>query len=148
MTTTLPPARQDAYGTDPGDPTRARMIGGVGELLPPEDVTRFVREAFSTADLDGKRVCLVVPDGTRSCPLPLLLDAAQQALAGRVNHVTVVIALGTHQGMSEEHLARHLGYQPGRSEETYPGWTIMNHESWLPNTFTTRGPSKPPGWPS
>jgi lactate racemase len=124
------------------------MIGGVGERLAPEEVKRFVQEAFSAADLDGKRVCLVVPDGTRTCPLPLLLDAAHQSLAGRANHVSVVIALGTHQGMSSEHLARHLGYQPGRSEEIYPSWTIMNHESWLPNTFTTRGPSKPPGWPS
>jgi nickel-dependent lactate racemase len=139
MTTILPPAKPSSHGTDPGDPTRARTIGGVGERLAPDEIKRFVREAFSTADLDGKRVCLVVPDGTRTCPLPLLLDAAQQALAGRANHVSVIIALGTHQGMSEEHLARHLGYQPDRSEETYPGWTIMNHESWLPDTFTPLG---------
>jgi hypothetical protein len=58
MTTTLPPARPDAYGTDPGDPVRARRIGGVGELLDPEDVTRFVQEAFSTADLDVRAVNL------------------------------------------------------------------------------------------
>jgi lactate racemase len=139
MTTILPPDKPAFHGTDPGDPARARMIGGVGERLAPGEVKRFVQEAFSAADLDGKRVCLVVPDGTRTCPLPLLLGAAQQALAGRANHVSVVIALGTHQGMSAEHLARHLGYQPGRSEDTYPGWTIMNHESWLPNTFTTLG---------
>ncbi len=139
MTTILPPAKPSSHGTDPGDPTRARTIGGVGERLAPDEIKRFVREAFSTADLDGKRVCLVVPDGTRTCPLPLLLDAAQQALAGRANHVSVIIALGTHQGMSEVHLARHLGYQPDRSEETYPGWTIMNHESWLPDTFTPLG---------
>jgi lactate racemase len=139
MTTTLPPTTPDTYGTDPGDPGRARTIGGVGELLDPEDVTRFVREAFSTADLDGKSVCLVVPDGTRTCPLPLLLGAAQQALAGRAKQVMVIIALGTHQGMTEEHLARHLGYRPGQSQEVYPGWTIVNHESWLPDTFTTLG---------
>ena len=51
----------------------------------------------------------------------------------------MVIALGTHQGMSEEHLARHLGYSAGAAEETYPGWKILNHESWLPETFTTLG---------
>jgi len=91
------------------------------------------------ADLDGKTVCLVVPDGTRTCPLPLLLRAAHEALSGRAREVTVVIALGTHQGMSEEHLARHLGYQAGDSAGTYPGWTIRNHESWLPDTCTTLG---------
>jgi hypothetical protein len=51
----------------------------------------------------------------------------------------VVIALGTHQGMSEDHLARHMGYSAGAAEETYPGWSIINHESWLPETFTTLG---------
>ena len=96
-------------------------------------------EALAGADLDGQRVCLVVPDGTRTCPLPLLLGAARDALAGRASEVTVVIALGTHQGMSEDHLARHLGYEPGESEATYPGWRILNHESWLPETFTHLG---------
>ena len=128
-----------AYGTEPGDPTRARMIGGAGQRLDPNEVTSFVVESLAAADLDGRRVCLVVPDGTRTCPLPLLLRAAHRALDGRAAGVTVIIALGTHEGMSPDHLARHLGYEPGASESTYPGWTILNHESWLPETFTTLG---------
>ncbi|HEX6760180.1 MAG TPA: hypothetical protein VF086_17500 [Propionibacteriaceae bacterium] len=47
MTTTLPSATPDAYGTGPGGPIRARTIGGVGELLTPEEVTRFVWEVTS-----------------------------------------------------------------------------------------------------
>jgi nickel-dependent lactate racemase len=115
------------------------MIGGVGQHLGTDDLFAFVANAFSTADVEGKRVCLVVPDGTRTCPLPLLMHAAHGALAGRAAEVTVVIALGTHQGMSEEHLARHLGYQGGASDRTFPGWRILNHESWLPETFVSLG---------
>jgi nickel-dependent lactate racemase len=137
--TTVTPTRQDGYGTDPGDRDRALMIGGVGERLAPEQVTRFVRDALAGADVDGRSVCLVVPDGTRTCPLPLLMRAAHDALAGRATRVTVVIALGTHQGMSADHLARHLGYDVGELDRTYPGWTVLNHESWLPETFTTLG---------
>ena len=51
----------------------------------------------------------------------------------------MLIALGTHQGMSEEQLARHLGFAAGDSGSTYPGWRILNHESWLPETFTSLG---------
>ncbi len=131
--------RPTSYGTDPGDPGRASTIGGVGEHLSSEQVRDFVTEALASADLDGQRVCLVVPDGTRTCPLPLLLGAARDALAGRASEVTVVIALGTHQGMSDDHLGRHLGYDPGEPEATYPGWRILNHESWLPETFTHLG---------
>ncbi len=141
MTTTINPTRRssEAYGTDPGDPARAATLGGPGERLSTDQVTEFVTRTLGAADLDGKRVCLVVPDGTRTCPLPLLLRAARDALAGRASSVTVVIALGTHQGMDETHLARHLGYPVGAAEQTYPGWTILNHESWLPETFTSLG---------
>jgi lactate racemase len=128
-----------SYGTNPGDPGRAATIGGVGERLAPDEVRTFVRDQLSGAGLDGKRVCLVVPDGTRTCPLPLLIGAAYEALHDRATAVTVVIALGTHQGMSEDHLARHLGFAPGEREQTYPGWTIVNHESWEPSTFATLG---------
>lgn len=136
MTTSYGPT---TYGTDPGDPARAATIGGAGVQLSDDEVTGFVTSALAGAGVDGKSVCLVVPDATRTCPLPLLLRAAHSALAGRAKAVTVLIALGTHQSMSEEHLARHLGYQPGRSERTYPGWIIRNHESWLAGTFTTLG---------
>jgi nickel-dependent lactate racemase len=128
-----------SYGTNPGNPEHAAVIGGVGEHLPPDQVRTFVHDQLAAANLDGKRVCLVVPDGTRSCPLPLLMGAAYEALQDRAAAVTVVIALGTHQGMEEDHLARHLGFPPGAREDRYPGWTIMNHESWDPATFTTLG---------
>jgi nickel-dependent lactate racemase len=128
-----------SYGTEPGDPARATTLGGAEVELRPEEVAEFVDRVLSTADLDDKRVCLVVPDGTRTCPLPLLLRAAHRSLDGRAKEVTVVIALGTHQAMTEEHLGRHLSFVPGAADETYPGWTIINHESWLPETFTPLG---------
>ncbi len=128
-----------SYRTEPGDPHRAALIGGVGQQLSDVEVTAFVQRSFAAVDVDGLRVCLVVPDGTRSCPLPLLMRAVHAALDERAREVTVLIALGTHQGMSEEQLARHLGYLPGRAEETYPGWTILNHESWRTDTYVSLG---------
>ena len=129
----------EKYGTDPGNPASAQLIGGAGVQLAPEEVSTFVQQTFGEADLDGKSICLVVPDRTRSCPLPLILRAVHQALAGRAKEVTVLIALGTHQAMSEQALADHLGYQVGALGQTYPGWQVVNHESWLPETFTTLG---------
>ena len=139
MAATAPAETSTNYGTDTGDPSRADTVGGVDQELSSDEVTAFVTQALARADLDDKRVCLVLPDGTRTCPLPLLMRAAYSALKGRAKEVTVVIALGTHQGMSEDHLARHLGYSAGAAEESYPGWTILNHESWVPETFTTLG---------
>jgi lactate racemase len=129
----------EAYGTNPGDPSEARLIGGIGQHLEPDQITAFVQSALASADLDDKRVCLVVPDRTRTCPLPLIMRAFREALTGRAKEVTVLIALGTHQGHSEEQLAQHLGYEPGGSEDVFPGWRILNHESWLPETFVSLG---------
>src|SRR6478735_6311174 len=129
----------EAYGTNPGEPSKARLVGGIGQHLEPDQVTAFVQAALGSADLDDKRVCLVVPDRTRTCPLPLILRAFRDALTGRAKEVTVLVALGTHQGHSETQLAQHLGYQPGGSEDVYPGWRILNHESWLPETFVSLG---------
>jgi lactate racemase len=124
--------------TTPEGTTTAAVIGGAGQYLQPEQVTEFVAAAIADAGIENKRVCLVVPDGTRTCPLPLLLQAMREGLT-RASHVTVVIALGTHQGMSEEQLGRHLGFQPEALEQTYPGWDVRNHEFWQAETFTTVG---------
>jgi nickel-dependent lactate racemase len=134
MTTTSEKSIQQAVDYQ----VEAAVLGGVGEILRPEQVSEFVATAVAGARLENQRVCLVVPDGTRTCPLPLLLQAMREGLAS-ASQVTVVIALGTHQGMSDEHLARHLGYNLGELGETYRGWQVLNHEFWLPETFTTVG---------
>jgi len=118
--------------------TDTAVLGGAGEILQPEQVREFVATAVAGAGLENQRVCLVVPDGTRTCPLSLLLQAMREALAS-ASQVEVIIALGTHQGMSDKHLARHLGYNRGELQQTYRGWQVLNHEFWLPETFITVG---------
>ena len=117
----------------------AAVIGGPGTTLTTDELRRFIAEQLAATDLDGKSVCLVIPDGTRSSPLPLLLRCVHQALAGRATRITAVIALGTHVAMSDEALARHLGYAEDGLEATYPGMTVINHEWDKPETFVTLG---------
>lgn len=102
-------------------------------------MTDFVRRQLAGVDLDGRSVCLLVPDGTRSCPLPLLLTAVHGAVAGRVSRLTVLVALGTHAPMSEAELAAHLGHPAGGIDTRYPGMTVLNHEWWEPSAFASLG---------
>lgn len=119
--------------------TGAALIGGPDRTLTQAEVRDFIREQLGASHLDGKSVCLVIPDGTRSSPLPLLLAAVHSALAGRVSRLTAIVALGTHVAMSEDALAHHLGYAELGLEATYPGMTVLNHEWWLPETFVEMG---------
>ncbi|WBQ06844.1 lactate racemase domain-containing protein [Kribbella sp. CA-293567] len=107
----------------------AAVLGGSGQVLSDEDVTAFVHEQLAGAKLDGRSVCVIVPDATRSCPLPLLLRAVHGALTGRVSRLTVLVALGTHAGMSAGELATHLGGD----------YAVLNHEWWNEDTFADLG---------
>jgi nickel-dependent lactate racemase len=101
-----------------------------GELLDPTDVRSFIRTALDTLDLDGRSLCLVIPDGTRSCPLPLLLDATYEAVKGRVSACTAVIALGTHAPMSDESIRALVGTE---------SLVAVNHAWWESRTFVGVG---------
>ena len=107
-------------------------IGGPGVVLEDEQIQRFVRDQLAGVPLDGRSVCVLVPDGTRSIPLPPLLSEVHAALHARVTKLTVLVALGTHAAMSEEALAAHLG-------GPYPGTTVLNHAWWEPSTFADVG---------
>jgi lactate racemase len=117
----------------------ASTIGGSDVVLTDEQVHDHILASLAQMNLDGRSVAVVVPDGTRAVSMPLLMRSVHEALDGRATSVTVVIALGTHAAMSEEAIAAHLGYTPGRLEETYPGWRVMNHEWWKPETFADLG---------
>jgi nickel-dependent lactate racemase len=115
------------------------QIGGPQDVLTTDQISGFVHEQLDIAHLDGRSVCVLVPDGTRSCPLPLLISAIHEALHGRVRRLTVLVALGTHAAMSEQELGAHLGYEPGALAERYPSMTVLNHAWWDQSTFADIG---------
>jgi nickel-dependent lactate racemase len=99
-----------------------------------DDAVRdFVRSQLDAVDLDGARVCVLVPDRTRRCPLPLLARAVDGALAGRAAHVTVLVALGTHVALDAAELLPHTGL--ARRD----GLDVRNHEWWDDATYATIG---------
>ena len=63
--------------------TPAVTVGNADDVLTPDEVSAFVREQLDAYPVDGRSVCVLVPDGTRTCPLPLLLKAVHASLAGR-----------------------------------------------------------------
>jgi nickel-dependent lactate racemase len=111
--------------------TEAARVGGADRVLTDDEVTSFIASQLAGIDADGRSVCVLVPDGTRVCPLPLLVGAVHRALHGRVSRLTVLIALGTHGAMSSSALEEHVGI--------YPDTTVINHAWWEPSTFAHLG---------
>ncbi|MBI5851955.1 MAG: DUF2088 domain-containing protein [Planctomycetes bacterium] len=77
--------------------------------LDPAQIAAAVRTTLDAWDVDGRRVVVLVPDKTRTCPLDLVFPLVRDALAPRVAALKVVIALGTHEPLDLHAARAHLG---------------------------------------
>ena len=99
-----------------------------GQLLDAEQVRIFIARALPAADFTGKKVLLIVPDGTRSCPLGMLFKAVFEELGGVTAALDVMIALGTHVAMSEQAICERLEITLEERRDKYAGVQFFNHE--------------------
>jgi nickel-dependent lactate racemase len=116
------------------------MVIGHGETtrhLSEADVRRIVADGFATAPVDGKRLLVLIPDSTRTMPMALMFDALVATLGPRTTALDFLVALGTHQPMSDEHLGRLIGRPvvDGRAG----GTRIFNHRWDLDGTYAALG---------
>ena len=73
------------------------------------DVERLLTESLDPLPLDGKRLLVIIPDGTRTAPIPLMFRLLYERLGQRVERLDYLIALGTHPPMPEEAIERLVG---------------------------------------
>ena len=104
------------------------LIPAPGQLLDAEQVRIFIARALPAADFVGKKVLLIVPDGTRSCPLGMLFKAVFEELGGVTMALDVMIALGTHVAMSEQAICERLEITLKERRDKYEGVRFFNHE--------------------
>jgi nickel-dependent lactate racemase len=106
------------------------MIQHVTEpkVLSDQDLTAFVREAFAKEHVQGKRVLFIVPDATRSMPMPTMFRALHDTLHQRVAKMDFLIALGTHPPMPESAIFKLVGITREEREGKYRTVGIFNHE--------------------
>ena len=82
--------------------------GLTGSYLTNEQVLEVINEACPTSEYHGKKVLLIVPDATRTCPLGMLFKGIFTQVGTVAATLDVMIALGTHQPMSEEAICHRL----------------------------------------
>src|SRR5258706_10149560 len=74
--------------------------GGTDRGLRKEEVHALLTDAFEREPLDGKRVLVIIPDGTRSAPIPLFFELLYEVVGRRVKRLHYLLALGPHPPMS------------------------------------------------
>lgn len=111
--------------------------GSSDRYLTEDETRRIVREALGTLHVDGQRVLVLIPDGTRTMPMPLMFVLIQEGLSDRVARLDFLVALGTHQPMTDEQLSQLVGRQV---ENGMVGSSHLYNHLWdNPANFTTIG---------
>ncbi|MDY7042294.1 MAG: lactate racemase domain-containing protein [Chloroflexota bacterium] len=103
------------------------------------EAREVVSQALDEHDLTGKRVLVIIPDHTRTAPISLFFRLFHELLWDKVAALDYLVALGTHQPMSEEALLRLVGITAEEHREQYAGVRIFNHEWQQPGCFRTIG---------
>ncbi len=99
-----------------------------GGSLTPERTRALIGEACPVQAYRGKRVLLVVPDATRTCPLGLIFDGLFEQIGTVTASFDVMIALGTHQPMSDAAICERLEISSQARHGKYARVRFFNHE--------------------
>jgi nickel-dependent lactate racemase len=111
--------------------------GSTDTYLGAAAVREIVAEAIDVMPIAGTRVLILIPDGTRTAPIPQMFRLFQELLKPRVQALDYLVALGTHPPMGDAQLSKLVGTAVvnGRAGDT----RILNHEWSDPATFASLG---------
>jgi nickel-dependent lactate racemase len=93
------------------------------ECLSGEEVKEISESALSELNFKGKKVLAIIPDNTRTAPLPLFYQLFSNFIGKRAKSLEFLIALGTHPALSEEEIDHLLGRNP----EERKNHRVFNH---------------------
>lgn len=103
--------------------SKSTFPGRLSEL----EVVDLVAKAMPASDYRGKQVLLIVPDHTRTAPVGLMFKTLHRQIGGVTKAFDVLIALGTHQPMTELAICQRLEISETERSEVYGRVKFHNH---------------------
>jgi nickel-dependent lactate racemase len=111
---------------------------GVSEgYLSREELETVARDGLGALPVDGRRVLVIIPDGTRTMPMPMMFELIERELGPRVAALDYLVALGTHTPMNDAQLSALVG-QPVENGRV-GARRIFNHRWDDPATYAHLG---------
>lgn len=114
------------------------MIKTVAEKHLDHDTIRETIFAGLEGQFSGQRVLILIPDHTRTLPLPELFRITVAALHD-ARQIDFMVALGTHPPLSEELLCKLVGITPQEKSSTYSHIGLFNHDWRNPDALVEIG---------
>jgi lactate racemase len=94
----------------------------------PQNVADVIARTCSSDVYRGKRVLLIIPDGTRTAPVGLMFKALFAQIGAGTKALDILVALGTHQPMNEEAICERLEISLAERRGLYAKVQFFNHE--------------------
>lgn len=99
-------------------------------------IEETIEDGLNSMALNDRRVLVIIPDATRSMPMPVFFRFIVKHLRGRARAVDFLVALGTHPPLSEEALLKLVGLTKAEKAEHYADVHVFNH-AWQDPAFLT-----------
>ena len=107
--------------------------------LSDSEIESIIVHSLEALPLAGQRVLILIPDSTRTMPLPLFFRLLVEHLRPRARALTFLIALGTHPPMSEAAILTLLGLTAEERAGRYSDVVVLNHAWQDPDALVTLG---------
>jgi len=106
-------------------------------FLSADQLWQQVSDGLARLPVDGRRVLVLIPDGTRTMPMGMMFELLGRALHPRVAALDYLVALGTHSPMDDGQLSRLLGttVRDGHAGQA----RVFNHRWDDERTFVSLG---------
>ncbi len=103
------------------------------------EIEEIVANGLDTLPLTNQRVLVLVPDSTRTMPLPLFFRLLVKHLRPRAREIAFLIALGTHPPMREDAILKMFGLTRAERVNEYADVEILNHAWQEANALVSLG---------
>lgn len=114
----------------------AQAVAESGVL--PESMVRETIARALEGRFKGARLLVLIPDHTRTFPMPMLFRVLTGALRDAAR-LDFMVALGTHPPLNEAALYRLVGITPAERADAYRDVGLLNHEWNNPDALFTLG---------
>ena len=100
------------------------------KTLSTAEIETLVSKGMAPALSSGKKTLVIIPDATRSAPIPTAFAAINRLASEKNCHVDYLIALGTHPALSPAEIVSLVGKPLDLIQKDLPGTKIWNH-NWV-----------------
>lgn len=113
--------------------------GYIQDVLAAREIEAIIASGLEGLALDNQRLLVIIPDHTRTIPLPHFFRLLARYLSGHVQALDFLVALGTHPPLDGSELLRLVGITPGEKASTFRHIQLFNHNWKDPRALTTLG---------